>query len=156
MVLKVDTPTGAFLADVGFGGEGLLHPVPLMPDVVSHVPGAAYRLRHEAGLWVLEGDVGGDEFLDYYAFTLEPQYPVDIEMANYYVSTHPDSPFRRTATAQLTRPDRRIVLRDQVLERRQGATLERQTIEAAALAGVLRTEFGLEVPPGLERLQAGG
>ncbi|HVJ52513.1 MAG TPA: arylamine N-acetyltransferase [Aliidongia sp.] len=150
MLLKVDTREGAFLADVGFGGFGLLRPIPLLPDVVTHVPGAAYRLRHEHGLWVLEGDVGDDNFSDYYAFTLEAQYPVDIEVANHYVATHPSSIFRRTLTAQLTRADRRVVLRNLRLEIHQGD--ERHTIELpdeAALVATLEKEFGLAVPNGM-------
>lgn len=149
MILKVDTPTGAFLADVGFGGAGLLRPLPLMPDLISHVPGAAYRLRHEGGLWILEGDVGGDDFIDYYAFTLEPCYPIDVEVSNHFVATHPRSIFRRTLTAQLTRPDHRVVLRDGVLERRRGGVLSREPVPPEALADLLASEFGLVLPPDL-------
>jgi N-hydroxyarylamine O-acetyltransferase len=35
----------------------------------------------------------GDEWLDLYAFTLEEAHPVDYEVANYYISTNPHSPF---------------------------------------------------------------
>jgi N-hydroxyarylamine O-acetyltransferase len=148
MLLKVDTTGGAFLADVGFGGLGLLRPIPLMPELVTHVPGAAYRLRHEQNQWILEGDVGDDDFDDYYAFTLEPQYPVDIEVANHFTATHPSSIFRRSLTAQLTRHDRRAILRNRRLEIRRGD--RRETIELAdesAFRAVLAEEFGIVLPP---------
>jgi arylamine N-acetyltransferase len=40
--------------------------------------GIGHRLRAEQGLWVLEGNVDGT-WTDLYAFTLEPQHPVDFE-----------------------------------------------------------------------------
>jgi N-hydroxyarylamine O-acetyltransferase len=150
MLLKVETRTGAFLADVGFGASGLLRPIPLMPDIVTHVPGAAYRLRHEQALWILEGDVGDDAFSDYYAFTLEPQYPVDIEVANHYTATHPSSIFRKTVTAQLTRTDRRVTLRNLNIEILTGDNRHTETLaDEAALVMALREEFGLDLPADL-------
>lgn len=148
MLLKVDTPSGAVIADVGFGGEGLLHPVPLLPDLVFHVPGAAYRLRHEGHYWVLEGDIASSEFKDYYAFTLEPHFPIDIEMANHFMATHPASPFLATPTAQLTRPHERVVLRGRRLERRTPGGLDVRTIDDEALIETLAAEFDLRFPPG--------
>ena len=147
MLLKVETKSGAFLADVGFGAVGLLRPIPFMPDIVTHVPGAAFRLRHEQAVWVLEGDVGDDVFSDYYAFTLEPQYPVDIEVANHYTSTHPNSIFRRTVTAQLTKPHQRTTLRNQRLEILRGDDRHEVTLpDEAAIFASLRNEFGLDLP----------
>ena len=149
MLLKVETRGGAVLADVGFGAVGLLRPLPLLPEIETSVPGAAYRLRHEAGVWVLEAAVGSAEFMDLYAFTLEPHYPVDIEMANHYVSTHPKSHFRRIVTAQLTRADRRVTLRGTTLTRQSAnAVIEEQLPDEASVLAVLASEFGLAFPAG--------
>ncbi|HLY55136.1 MAG TPA: arylamine N-acetyltransferase [Stellaceae bacterium] len=149
MLLKVETRAGAMLADVGFGAVGLLRPLPLLPEIETSVPGAAYQLRHEAGVWILEAAVGSAEIMDLYAFTLEPHYPIDIEMANHYVSTHPRSHFRKTVTAQLTRADRRVTLRGTALTRQTGnAIVEEQLPDEAAVLAALATEFGLEFPAG--------
>ena len=146
--LEVDTPEGQFLADVGFGGDGPLRPISLLPELVTHMPGTAHRLRHEGGLWVLECDIG-EGWRDLYAFTLEPQYPVDLEVANHYVSTHPDSVFRKTLTVQRIRRDRRAILRDRTLEIRRRGTVERHEIASdEALLAVLAEEFMLEFPAG--------
>jgi N-hydroxyarylamine O-acetyltransferase len=149
MLLRVETENGAFLADVGFGARGLLRPIPLLPDIIHHVPGAAYRLRQESREWILEGDVGADDFIDYYAFTLEPQYPVDIEVANHYTATHPESYFRRSAIAELTRADRRLILKGYRLEIHRGddCAIRELAGEAERLA-VLAREFGLVFPFG--------
>ena len=52
---------------------------------------------------------------DRYAFTLEPQYPIDFEMANHFTSTYPRSAFVNTLTAQRSGPERRVVLRNRDL-----------------------------------------
>jgi N-hydroxyarylamine O-acetyltransferase len=148
MVLKVDTDNGAVLADVGFGATGLLHPIPLMPDVVHHVPGAAFRLRQDHHEWVLEGDIGADDFSDHYAFTLEPQHPIDIEVANHFTSTHRSSRFRQIVTAQQIRGDRRLTLRGYRFETRHGDAVEtRDLADEAERLIVLAREFGLAFPP---------
>lgn len=146
-LLEVDTPQGQYLADVGFGGDGPLHPMPLLPELVSHKPGSAHRLRHEAGQWVLEADVG-EGWSDLYAFTLEPQHPIDLEVANHYVSTHPASTFRQTPTVQRIRRHRRAILRDRLLEiRTDGRTEQHEIGSDEALLAVLADEFSLSFPP---------
>ena len=149
MLLKVDAEGGVFIADVGFGGTGLLRPIPLLPEIVNHVPGAAFRLRQECREWVLEGDVGSDSFVDCYAFTLEKQHPIDIEVANHFTATYPGSIFRQTVTAQRTRAHRRAVLRGFRLEIHQGdAVAVRELAGEAERLEVLAEEFGLAFPPG--------
>src|SRR5438034_3265010 len=49
MVLRVDD----LLADVGFGGLGLLEPIPLRDGATAEQGGIEYALRRENGLWVL-------------------------------------------------------------------------------------------------------
>lgn len=147
-LLEVDTPQGQYLADVGFGGDGPLQPLPLLPGLVSHMPGSAHRLRHEGGLWVLESDLGAG-WGDLYAFTLEAQYPIDMEVSNHYLSTHPASPFRRIPTVQRIRRARRAALRDRQLEIRTNGVTEQHVIEDdAALLPLLAAEFSLVFPPG--------
>lgn len=148
MLLRVDLPEGPFLADVGFGGDGPLHPLPLVSGRESWLGGTGHRLRREAEAWVLEGTVEGI-WTDLYVFTLEPQHPADYEMANYYTSTHPQSAFRLKLTAQRSWPEARIALRNRELVRRTANGTERITIrDPEHLLEVLDREFGLRFPPG--------
>jgi N-hydroxyarylamine O-acetyltransferase len=149
MLLKVEWANGVAIADVGFGANGLLRPIPLLPDLVHHVPGAAYRLRHEGGEWVLEGDVGADDFSDYYAFPLTPNHPIDVEVANHFCATHPTSPFLRTVTVQSVRAERRLALRGyRLTEQRGGTVTERDLAGEAERLDLLEREFGLVFPAG--------
>jgi N-acetyltransferase len=88
----VDIAGECYLCDVGFGGEGLLLPIPLRIDQPATQFSWTYRIVTDGPFHVLQSR-RGDEWLDLYAFTLEEAHPVDYEVANYYISTNPHSPF---------------------------------------------------------------
>jgi N-hydroxyarylamine O-acetyltransferase len=148
MLLRVEAEGQSWLADVGFGGEGLLKPLPLEASQPVQQFARTYRLQEEAGLWVLQALDGGT-WLDYYAFTLEPQLPVDYELANWFTSTHPDSIFVRTLTAQRQTPEVRFVLRQREFTVVQGEETQTRTLaDDEELLRVLVHEFGLSFPAG--------
>jgi N-hydroxyarylamine O-acetyltransferase len=148
MLLRVDLPEGAFVADVGFGGDGPLGPLPLVVGRETWVGGVGHRLHREGESWVLEGNVEG-AWTDLYAFTLEPQYPVDFEMANHFTSTHPRSAFVLNLTVQRSWPEKRALLRNRDLVVRQdGAATPTTVRDPAHLLEVLASVFGLVFPAG--------
>jgi N-hydroxyarylamine O-acetyltransferase len=146
MILRVDQEEAAFLADVGFGGEGLLEPLSFVEGQPSHQATWTYRLLREGDAWVLQAQRGVG-WLDLYAFTLEPQHPVDYEVANYYTATHSESIFRQMLTAQRTTPEARYVLRNRTFTvHRADGVSERILTSDEELRGVLAETFGLAVP----------
>jgi len=148
MLLLVRCEGKTWLADVGFGAEGLLHPVPFGTGEVSEQYAWSYRVVQEGELWVLQSLHGGG-WSDLYAFTLEPQHAVDYEMANHFTSTHPESRFRRTVTAQLATPGVRRVLRFGELTVDEGTTVTRRRVDDPdELLAVLDESFGLRMPAG--------
>jgi N-hydroxyarylamine O-acetyltransferase len=147
MILKVDLPEGAFLADVGFGGHGLTSPLKLVMNEPRTSTFDTYRLREEGHFIVLQALIAGD-FNDLYAFTLEEHYPVDYEVANHYTSTHPTSRFVQNVMATRTRPDARYVLLNRELGVRRGGVTERRTLDDDELIEALRRHFDLDFPAG--------
>ncbi len=148
MLLKVDVAGSSWLADVGFGTGGLLKPVAMSPGRVSRQFAWSFRLVEESGLWVLQSLAGG-AWQDLYAFTLEPQYPVDFEMANHYVSTHPNSRFVQTLAVQRQTPTVCYMLRNRELTVVTGDVVEPTRIDDdELLLHILAETFGLEFPPG--------
>jgi len=148
MLLRVDLPEGPFVADVGFGGDGPVEPLPLASRGEAWVSGVGHRLREEEGQWVLEGHVDG-AWADLYAFTLEPQHPVDFEMANHFTSTHPRSAFLLNLTAQRSWPEKRALLRNRdLVVRENGSSTSTAIRDPDHLLEVLATVFGLVFPPG--------
>jgi N-hydroxyarylamine O-acetyltransferase len=148
MLLLVDLPEGRFVADVGFGGDGLVHPILLEEGRETWVGLYGHRLRREADLWVLEGNTAG-EWSDLYAFTLEPHHPVDFEMGNHFTSTFPRSPFVLNLVVQRSWPERRAVLRNRDLVVREDGRSETTTMRNPDhLLEVLAAVFSLPFPPG--------
>jgi N-hydroxyarylamine O-acetyltransferase len=69
-------------------------------------------------------------------------------MANHYTSTHPDSRFVQTLTAQLATPEGRWILRNLELTTLEGGHERTETVPEAGLLPLLRQRFGLELPDG--------
>jgi N-hydroxyarylamine O-acetyltransferase len=157
MVLVARAGHRTWLCDVGFGGEGLLEPAPLDGGTVFQVD-REFRVAAEGPLLVLQWRKAG-EWNDAYAFAPEPRYPVDFEVANWYTSTHPSSPFRTRLTVQRTTDEARHVLRNlSYTVSRPGRPDELTAVDRAALPALLRDVFGLEVAdtafPGLDQAAA--
>jgi len=148
MTLLVDVDGERLLADVGFGAQGLLLPVPIGEAAVSRQFAWRFRVVEDDGVLVLQSATA-DSWDDLYAFTLDRQYPADYELANYYTSTHPDSRFVQNLTAQRLTPDMRRILRNRdYSEERDGATILRTLASDDEVLDVLAESFGLEFPRG--------
>ncbi len=152
MLLLVNAEGADWLTDVGFGGEGLLLPVPFGSGEPSRQFAWTYRVIERSGGWLLQSLRDG-AWLDLYAFTREPQEFVDYEMANHYVSTHPSSRFVQTLTVQLPGVEVRQVLRDRELTQDRGSITTTRTIASnEELLAVLAEIFGLRLEPGTRLL----
>lgn len=147
MLLRVATERGAYLADVGFGGGGLLLPIPLVDNAVSEQGVWKYKLVDEGPHWVLQS-WGTEGWADLYAFTLEPLYPVDFEMGNHYTSTYPTSIFLKTVTVQRPALEARYSLRNRLYIEQTSGGAEERTLDDEQLLQVLEQTFGLSLPPG--------
>src|SRR5262249_6747986 len=145
MVLEVVAGGETYLADVGFGADGLYRPVPLVPG--RHESGGERSPRSGVdGEHALALERGG-EWRDLYYFTREPQFGVDFEVANWFTSTHPSSKFVQTLTAQKLEPGRRWRLRDRDLILIERGVETRSLVGSAdELLEILRRTFGLDFP----------
>lgn len=147
MLLLVEADGEEWLADVGFGAA-LLEPIPFSDGAVSRQGGWTYGLeRVEDGPWLLRSsDPNG--WSDLYAFTLEPQRPIDYAVHNHYTSTHPDSPFVGQVVAIRTTPEVRHTLRGRELTVfHPGGSTDSRDLAVDELADVLRGTFGIDLEP---------
>ncbi|MEU6034592.1 arylamine N-acetyltransferase [Actinomadura sp. NPDC047616] len=111
-LLRVEIDGRAWLCDVGFGA-GPLEPLEFT-DGAASTQGDGWRYRLErlgpvdervphVALWTLfQAPAPGtaDGWVDRHNFTENPAFPIDYEVANHYVSTHPRSPFTSRPFAQ--------------------------------------------------------
>ncbi len=149
MLLAVDVEGGKWIADVGFGGDGLLLPLPLKPDQVTRHFDWQYRLRLEDGGYVLQS-WRPEGWLDLYAFTMEEQEPADYEGSHYFTGTHPSSPFVNKLVVQLPGKESRWTLVNRVLTewKPDGRKIEVVLPDDDATLSALAENFGLRLPQG--------
>ncbi|MFJ2867014.1 arylamine N-acetyltransferase [Kitasatospora sp. NPDC087314] len=153
MALLVDVPgrPAPYLADVGFGAIGALtRPIPLTPDAEHWADNRGHRLLRtgddRAGrleTWTLQAH-GPDGWASQYAFTTEPAEHSDITVANWYIATSPNSPFRSRIQVQRTSPDahRSLSGEELTVTRADGTTVTR-TLADDEIQQILVAEMGL-------------
>ena len=156
MLLKVDLPGGAYIADVGFGGRAPSAPMRLDTRCEQATPHGAFRLARAGDFFEQQTRIDG-EWQTIYRFSLEEQSRQDYEMANWYVCTHPDSEFRVRLMAARLPPGKRMgLLNNQFSIHHLGGASEKRVLQSAEeIAEALETEFAIVLPePRTELLQA--
>jgi N-hydroxyarylamine O-acetyltransferase len=146
MLLLVNLHGLPYLVDVGFGGNVLTAPLRLEPHIAQPTPHEPHRLLPLQNGFVLEASVNG-EWKPFYRFTVEPQFPSDYEVSNWFLCHHPDSFFLHMLIAARATPDGRYALRNNELSiHRKTGTEKRTLADAAALRSGLEKDFGLRLP----------
>jgi N-hydroxyarylamine O-acetyltransferase len=148
MCIRAEADATAWLADVGFGGDGLLEPIRLRPgeQIGQGTGGWQHELADRGGgAWALSSlqPEGGVEL---YTFTLEPRLPVDYEIFNWYTSTYPGSPFTQRVVVQKTGSEvRRSLAGTELTVTRPGRAPEKRTVVAGDLPEVLAADFSIDL-----------
>lgn len=156
LLLRID---GAqYIADVGFGGLTLTEPLRFEPDVEQPTSHETFRLIATGGGYTLQVLLDG-EWTPLYMFDLQEQHPVDYELYNWYVSTHPKSHFTYSLTAARSPPGFRYALRNTryTVHQKGRPSDKRMLTSVTELLDVLESVFHLRVREleGIEpRLQA--
>jgi len=146
MLLLVDLGGSPYIADVGFGGNVLTAPLRLEPHVAQPTPHEPHRLVPLESGFVLEFALGG-QWKPLYRFTLEPQFPSDYEVSNWYLCHHPTSFFRQILISARVTPEGRYSLRNNALAiHRDNKTEKRSLTDARALRFSLENDFALRLP----------
>ncbi len=138
-----------WLVDVGFGGEGLLLPLPTDGSEAVQF-GFRYRVAAEGARRVLQR-LRPEGWFDLYALEPGEVLPVDWEMGNHYTSTHPQSRFTTTLTAQRPGIEVRHTLRGRAYTRLEGGVETTRELQSRReCLDLLRGTFGLELPEAAE------
>jgi N-hydroxyarylamine O-acetyltransferase len=101
-----------WITDVGFGADQLRGPMPLELNRVENFDGQKFRLIDDGDLGITLQTLDDRDWKPLYSFDLGRVYPVDIEMGNYFTSTHPDIFFTWARVATLPKPAGRTTLMD--------------------------------------------
>lgn len=145
MALKVTVEGQAWLVDVGFGGCVLTTPLRFDDHAPQPTGHEDFRLTPLGRDLRLEARLGS-EWARLYDLSLEPQFDVDFEAANWLTSTHPASIFRQGLRVARTTPEARYgLLNNRRTIRRPDGQAEQSLLSVEQLESALRDEFGLPV-----------
>jgi N-hydroxyarylamine O-acetyltransferase len=132
MLLLVELEQQRYVADVGFGGLTMTAALQLNTEAEQSSSHEAFRIQPQDNFYVIKAFVA-DNWQALYQFSLEPQLPADYELANWYVSTHPDSRFISQLIAGRADSGARHALLDARYNRHlTGATTEQRMLASPA------------------------
>jgi N-hydroxyarylamine O-acetyltransferase len=147
LLLRVSEGGRPWLADVGFGGGGLLDPVPFEIRVETDQSGWRYRLVEDGSELVLQVFQDG-AWTDMYGFAPEPVPVIDVEVSNWYTATHPTSSFVTGVLVGRRNPDRCLSLfvfeQAVFVERLVGAASKMTEVARTEVPALLAERFGIE------------
>lgn len=144
-LLLVEVDGQPWVADLGFGGNTLLEPIPLEVGPEHRMGFDTYRLQaapqHNYHVQLL---IDG-QWQSLYTFTLDEAQPSDYQMMSYFYSNSPDSPFRQQRICARATPDYRATLVDRELKirRADGRVTATVLADSAAYEAALNQYFGL-------------
>ncbi len=146
MLLLIVLDGQRLIADVGFGGLTLTAPLELDNATEQQTPHETFKVVHESDQNVVLAQVAGS-WQALYRFGLEEQMPPDYAMANYYVSTHPQSRFVQQLIAGRAAPGMRHALLDNRYTRHYlGSKSEQQILTGyKVLRSILQTDLGIDL-----------
>jgi N-hydroxyarylamine O-acetyltransferase len=136
----IHLPEGTFVADPGFGGPAAISPLELAET--PRDPAGHWFGRDDDGDWVLRGAPG-----DLWVTELTTDYPIDFELPNHYVATHPSSIFTSTLMLNRFTEEGRVSLmnRDATV-RKAGEVKSWQLENRQELVSFLVEYLGVDVP----------
>jgi N-hydroxyarylamine O-acetyltransferase len=147
LLLRVTENGRTWLADVGFGGGGLLDPLPFEVGVETSQSGWLYRLVEDGPELVVQVFQDGG-WTDMYGFIPEPVKFIDVEVSNWYTATHPRSSMVTGLMVGRRSPERCLSLfvsEEAVLvQRRLGGASEVIEVARTDVPGLLAEQFGIE------------
>lgn len=145
-VLLIELNDRLWLADVGFGNNGLMAPVILEEERDQKQFAHTYRLIADDNFgYVLQKK----EITDYeslYAFTLDECFPMDFLMSNHFTSTFPESFFRQMRMCTMPTREGRITLTDNCFKiSSNGDSSEKAVENDDEFSAVLKKYFDLDL-----------
>ena len=147
MAIRVTLEGRHYLADVGFGAFSPTGPLELVDLDVQRDSFEAYRLLSVDDDRLLQCQTH-EGWIDCYRIGPSFPHPVDYEMGNWFVATHPKAFLRQNLLVARSTPRGRLTLFNDTLTLRRPAPglSEECTLHARAeFATVLADEFGLSI-----------
>jgi N-hydroxyarylamine O-acetyltransferase len=147
MALRVGIEGRPWLADVGFGGRVPTSPLRMDEARPQETRHESFRVLPFGPSLLVQASLEGT-WRSLYELSPEPQEDVDLELPNWFTSTHPQSHFRHRLSVSRATPEARQSLLDgRLTVRTIDGRIDRRVLDAAGIEEVLVRMFGLPVAP---------
>jgi N-hydroxyarylamine O-acetyltransferase len=144
--IRVETGGTQWLADVGFGNNGIIAPLKLEESTEQTQFAHTYRLITHSTLGYVLQKKNEDSYNPLYAFTLDECGPEDFLMSNHFTSTFPESFFIKMKMCTMPTKDGRITLTDDRFKVvHKNDVLETSIANDDEFNTVLKKHFGLDL-----------
>lgn len=150
MLLLMEIDSQQYLADLGFGGVGLLEPLKLEVGKEVKQYYDTFRLLEDKKLgFILEvkDEEADGGWISLYSFDLHEQLLVDYELPNYFNSTSPKSIFTKQIVCAMPSSEGRVRLVNESLKiRTQSLRQDHQISSSGEYLSLLQKHFGVVLP----------
>jgi N-hydroxyarylamine O-acetyltransferase len=147
-ITLVEFDGARWIADVGFGGNGLIEAIPFELECEFDQHLDRYRIVADATHGHRLEHRLPARWRTLYAFPLDPYLPADYAAINYFISRSPDSMFVKTPICVRTMPaERRLIVANQFKVRTAEGTSIAATLETSAqFRATLEEQLGITLP----------
>jgi N-hydroxyarylamine O-acetyltransferase len=146
MLLLVQVGDQKLIADVGFGGLTMPYPLHFETDLKQTTTHERFQITEDDDQYVISAEVR-DEWKPLYKFGLLEQLKSDYEVMNYYISTHPASPFTSNLILAKITGDYRYTLRNTDFATHVNGLSERRVIRSIPeLQKIIEDTFTVQFP----------
>ena len=142
----VETGGNTWLADVGFGNDGIIAPLILEENTEQRQFAHTYRLITSPTLGYVLQKKTGEKYNSLYAFTLDECSPDDFLMSNHFTATFPESFFLTMRMCTMPTKDGRITLTDNHFKVvKKDDVLDTPIAHDDEFSALLKVHFGLDL-----------
>nr|WP_315029886.1 arylamine N-acetyltransferase [uncultured Chryseobacterium sp.] len=144
VLLIADMDGEKYLIDCGFGTVTLTTPLVLNNNEPQQTPNGLFKISQQSGNYILW--IWKEKWLPVYRFSLEQVDPIDLEIANWYLSTFPESNFKKNLVLSKVNENARYTFTDHTLNIRwESGEKESVSIDNnEGLYRMMREIFGLK------------
>ena len=140
-VLLVEINEKKWLADVGFGNDGIIAPLLLKEDQDQKQFAHTYCLLKDPKYgYVLQKKIK-DKYVSLYAFDMNKCHPIDFIMSNHFTATFPESFFTKMRMCTMPTRKGRITLTDKQLKTVKNGVISETAVENDDRFNVILKEY---------------
>jgi N-hydroxyarylamine O-acetyltransferase len=144
--ILVEAEGKKWIADVGFGNDGIIAPLILEENTEQKQFAHTYRLVTHSTLGYLLQKKREDRYDPLFAFTLEECTPEDFLMSNHFTATFPESFFLKMRMCTMPTKDGRITLTDDHFKvAKNDNVLDSPIANEREFTSLLKEHFGLDL-----------